>query len=116
MAVSATESLAGGSMSSVGSAAGSLGSALGTALGGVLSSVFGGARADGGPVSAGSAYLVGERGPEVFRPSTSGEIGQAQGGVTVNLNLGGAASPQAFVRSEAQVAQALARAARLGGR
>lgn len=33
-----------------------------------------GARAAGGPVRAGMAYLVGERGPELFRPSYSGAI------------------------------------------
>ena len=118
VAVSATESLAGGSMSSVGSAAGGLGSALGSALGSVLSSVFGGARADGGAVSAGSAYLVGERGPELFRPGVSGQIDSSgsNAGTTINLNLSGASTPQAFVRSEAQIAQALARAASLGAR
>jgi hypothetical protein len=31
-------------------------------------------RANGGPVAANTAYLVGERGPEVFLPSTSGQI------------------------------------------
>jgi hypothetical protein len=31
-------------------------------------------RASGGPVSAGSTYLVGENGPEIFQPSTSGTI------------------------------------------
>lgn len=31
-------------------------------------------RASGGPVSAGSSYLVGERGPELFTPSSSGTI------------------------------------------
>ncbi len=36
--------------------------------------LFGGARADGGPVSAGRAYLVGERGPEMFVPRGSGQI------------------------------------------
>lgn len=35
---------------------------------------FGGPRADGGPVSAGNAYLVGERGPEIFVPPGSGSI------------------------------------------
>lgn len=52
-----------------------------------------GARANGGPVAGGSTYLVGERGPELFTPNTSGAIipnhalgGPAQGGnVTVNL-------------------------------
>jgi hypothetical protein len=33
-----------------------------------------GARASGGPVSAGKQYLVGERGPELFTPSTGGTI------------------------------------------
>jgi phage-related minor tail protein len=31
-------------------------------------------RATGGPVSAGSPYMVGERGPELFMPSGSGTI------------------------------------------
>lgn len=33
-----------------------------------------GGRAEGGPVSAGSSYMVGERGPERFVPSTAGRI------------------------------------------
>lgn len=35
---------------------------------------FAGARAEGGPVSSGRSYLVGERGPELFTPSGSGKI------------------------------------------
>lgn len=35
---------------------------------------FGGARADGGPVSPGKAYMVGEQGPELFVPNTAGNI------------------------------------------
>jgi hypothetical protein len=35
---------------------------------------FGGARASGGPVNTGKAYLVGEKGPELFAPKTSGMI------------------------------------------
>lgn len=42
--------------------------------GGLFGSLFGGARANGGPVSAGKAYLVGERGPEILMPNTSGTI------------------------------------------
>ncbi len=39
------------------------------------SSLFGGARAEGGPVEAGKAYLVGERGrPEIYVPSAPGQI------------------------------------------
>ena len=116
-AVSAVDALAGVGGSSPTSAAGGLGAALGSALGGAISSVFGGARADGGPVSPGGAYLVGERGPEVFRPSASGDIGPAtSGAVTVNLHVQGASSPAAFARSDAQIAQALARAAGLAMR
>lgn len=33
-----------------------------------------GARADGGPVAANQSYLVGERGPEIFKPSIPGTI------------------------------------------
>jgi hypothetical protein len=39
-------------------------------------------RADGGPVSAGRMYMVGERGPELFSPNGSGTI-------TPNHRLGG---------------------------
>jgi hypothetical protein len=43
---------------------------------GLLSILTGrfGKRANGGPVSAGSPYLVGERGPELFMPRSSGSI------------------------------------------
>lgn len=39
-----------------------------------IGSFFGGARAHGGPVTAGTTYLVGERGPELFTASASGSI------------------------------------------
>ena len=41
--------------------------------GGFLTALLGG-RANGGPVNAGVAYNVGEAGPEIFVPSTSGQI------------------------------------------
>lgn len=47
-----------------------------------------GARAGGGDVSAGSAYLVGERGAEVFVPRASGSI-------VSNANLRGLSAPSA---------------------
>jgi hypothetical protein len=49
-----------------------------------------GARAGGGPVSANMPYLIGERGPELFMPSSSGNIvpnGKFGGGVTVVNNI-----------------------------
>jgi hypothetical protein len=45
-------------------------------------------RAAGGPVSSGSPYVVGERGPELFVPRTSGQIvpnAGGAGGVVVNV-------------------------------
>jgi hypothetical protein len=91
------------------------GAGLGQAITQAVGGLFSGARADGGPVSAGGAYLVGERGPEVFRPSMGGEIGPATGApVTVNVTVQGGA--ETLLRSEAQVAQALARAVMLGAR
>lgn len=61
-------------------------------LGGLLGGIFGGFRADGGPVSAGRAYVVGERGPELFAPGLSGTIipadrltSTAAGGVDVRV-------------------------------
>ena len=39
-----------------------------------FSTLFAGARASGGPVEAGKAYLVGEKGPEPFIPKVSGTI------------------------------------------
>lgn len=43
-------------------------------LGSILSGLFGGAKASGGSVSSGKGYIVGERGPEWFSPSTAGSI------------------------------------------
>ena len=94
------------------------GSGLGDLLSKVLIQSFAGARADGGPVTAGGAYLVGERGPEIFRPQTSGMIDASSsggsGGMTVNIAV--SPSDGGLLRSDAQLAQALARAVSLGAR
>jgi phage-related minor tail protein len=60
----------------------------GTGLVGMIMGAFGGFRANGGPVSGGTPYIVGERGPELFVPSRSGTIvpNGAGGGVTVIQN------------------------------
>ncbi len=96
-----------------GSASG--GSGLSDAISQAVQTIFSGSRADGGLVAGGGAYLVGERGPEVFRPSGSGVIEPAGGGgVTINLRVDGGA--QGLLRSEAQITQMLARAVSLGAR
>ena len=74
---------------------------------------FFGARAEGGPVQAGGAYLVGERGPELFTPSSAGQVGGAAP-IHVTINLQGRAPAEAVTRSETQIAAALARAVRKG--
>lgn len=56
----------------------------------VIGNLFG-KRAGGGPVSSGAPYLVGERGPELFVPSMSGQVvpNYAMGGATTvnNYNI-----------------------------
>lgn len=62
---------------------------------------FGGGRATGGPVQAGKTFLVGEKGPELFSPSTNGNITpnhQLGGGVNVTLNF--STGVQSTVRAE----------------
>jgi len=66
-----------------------------TGLPGGIGRFFGG-RADGGPVKAGGSYMVGERGPELFTPKSSGMItpNHALGGstnVVVNVDASGSA-------------------------
>jgi vacuolar-type H+-ATPase subunit F/Vma7 len=63
---------------------------------------FGGARAAGGPVTAGTPYLVGEKGPEIVVPGRSGtvipnnRIGVGGGGgMVINITTG--ADPQAVI-------------------
>ena len=100
---------------SVANGAGGSSSGLSGAIAHAVSGLFSGSRADGGPVVGGGAYLVGERGPEVFRPRGSGTIEAAAGGaVTVNVSIGGGVP--SLLRSEAQIAQMLARAVALGAR
>ncbi len=103
-------------LNAVNAAAGSGGgSGLGNAIAQAVNGAFSGSRADGGSMLAGGAYLVGERGPEVFRPSGSGSIEPVGGaGVVVNVRVDGGAP--GLMRSEAQIAQMLARAVALGAR
>lgn len=63
-------------------------------IGSAVAGMFGGFRASGGPVSGGTSYIVGERGPELFTPHTSGAIvpngalGGAKVSIVVNNNAG----------------------------
>jgi hypothetical protein len=71
-------------------------------IGGALETAFGGGRANGGPVSRGTSYLVGERGPEIFTPRSNGSIipnGAMGGGTVINLNVSGAIDPEGTART-----------------
>jgi phage-related minor tail protein len=68
-------------------------------------------------VSPGRPYLVGERGPELFVPTSSGRVetgGGAGRGRDVRVNIridgGGGSEPQALARSSRQVARAVKQA------
>lgn len=58
--------------------------------GGIASFLFGGARADGGPVQAGMTYLVGERGPELFTAAQAGMITPNHALRSANANVASA--------------------------
>jgi hypothetical protein len=80
-----------------------------------IGGLFGGGRAAGGPVSAGTTYLVGEAGPELFTSSTSGTIipnNAMGGGNTVNITVNGAIDPISTAR---QIANILNREATISG-
>lgn len=74
-----------GDMGKTGSVGGWAGQALSWA-----GTLFGGARASGGSVATGHAYMVGERGPEMFVPSSAGAIlptGSQAGGQRSEYNI-----------------------------
>lgn len=69
-------------------------------------------RATGGPVAPGQAYRVGERGPEVFVPTSSGMIAPAPSAardvrVAITVNAPPATAPAALQQSSRQIARAV---------
>src|ERR1044072_803121 len=80
----------------------------------LLTSLFGGSpgRATGGPVSPGRPYWVGERGPELFVPASSGSVAAAGSGVrevrvAITVNAAGGEAPRGRAQSSRQVARAV---------
>ncbi len=101
-----------------------LGQGVTNQLGGLLGNLlpFGGARANGGPVRPGRAYLVGERGPEIFRPDSGGRIlpnGSKQEAaapqITINIQ-GTGGDPRRVRQAASQAAVQLARIVEKGRR
>ena len=73
-------------------------------IGGLIDKIFGGGKASGGMVSGGTTYLVGERGPELFTPSGSGNIipnNRLGGGAAAvfNITVNGAIDPEGTART-----------------
>lgn len=111
MADAARDALTDGVIENAG--AGPLAAALNALAGGV----FAGARADGGSVTSGGAYLVGERGPEVFTPAQSGDVAPLRApSVSVTMNFAAGADAESVRRSEAQITGLIARAVARGQR
>ncbi len=86
----------------------------GGGFGGALLSLLGvPGRATGGPVSPGRAYMVGERGPELFVPTSAGNVaapvasGAREVRVAITVNAAADAAPHALQQSSRQVARAV---------
>ena len=88
---------------------------------GSLGTFISGFRAEGGPVTAGQAYIVGEKRPELFIPDTNGTIlpdtsalaGASQMNVTFQLQaLDGADTMRVLGQKEREIAQMLISAQR----
>jgi hypothetical protein len=80
----------------------------------VLSSLLGSpGRATGGPVSPGRPFLVGERGPELFVPTSSGSVAQIGGQgprdvrIAIAINAPAGTAPDSLARSSRQVARSV---------
>lgn len=119
IAVGVLDQIAARAVDSLFGAGGGAGSAGGLFnLGSVLGSALGlPGRATGGPVSPGRGYLVGERGPELFVPTSAGRIETGAPArsrdVRVAITIAappGTSAPQALQRSSRQVASAVRRA------
>lgn len=86
-------------------------------LSGILGKFLAGGRATGGNVAPGVPYVVGERGPEVFTPSTSGNIishnsmGKNTKPINITMNI---TTPDisSFQKSESQLLSRISKALR----
>jgi hypothetical protein len=85
-------------------------------ISGAIENIFGGGKASGGPVAGGTTYLVGEKGPELFTPGSSGNIipnnRLGGGGGTINITVNGALDAEGTAR---QIVDILNRATARGG-
>ncbi len=119
VALSAMAQIASASVRALFNSSGSGGGSQLAGLGGLVASLMGSpGRATGGPVSAGRAYVVGERGPELFVPGANGRIEapSARGGrdvrVSISVNTPMPENAAVLRQSSRQVARAVRSALR----
>lgn len=111
-----TEPLANSITGALSGLGGSGGAGAGGMFASFLGSIFGGAKAAGGPVDPRHAYLVGERGPEMFVPATAGSVlpspqtSAALGGRSIVVNPTFYLSGPVSLRTQQQIAAETARA------
>src|SRR5690349_6999990 len=117
VALSAMSEIASASLRGLFSSAGGGGGIMPN-LGSMFASLLGSpGRATGGPVSAGRSYVVGERGPELFVPSSNGRIETGARGsqdvrVSISVQTPAPSDPQLFRQSSRQLARAVRSALR----
>lgn len=111
VALSAMSEIAQASLRSLFQSAGGVGSTLVNGLSSVVTSLLGvPGRSTGGPVSDGRGYVVGENGPELFVPSTSGRIESVSGNssdvrVAISIQAPTPSDPQVLRQSGRQLAR-----------
>lgn len=81
---------------------------------GILGRLFRGFRAAGGPVSPNRAYVVGEKRPEIFMPSSAGRILPDTGGSKVAVDVNVKPSPLLIATWDRRAAEAEDRAVARG--
>jgi hypothetical protein len=98
---------------------GGIGSGLLSGLSSLVAGLFGApGRGTGGPVSAGRAYVVGEKGPELFVPGGAGgriepmRSGRGDVRVSIAVQTPAAGDPQVLRQSSRQLARAVRQALR----
>lgn len=101
------------------SGAGGIGAGILNGIGSLVAGLVGSpGRSTGGPVSGGRAYMVGERGPELFVPSSSGRVeaiparGARDVRVAISVTTPIAGEPLALRQSSRQLARAVRSALR----
>jgi phage-related minor tail protein len=116
VALSAMSQIAQASLTSLfsPSSGGMGGASLINGIGGLINGLLGSpGRATGGPVSAGRPFVVGERGPELFVPSSAGRIenfssaGSRDVRVAIAIHSTTPSDPQVLKQSSRQVARAI---------